>query len=483
MHAMNINPFRENETMRMKTILRTMAGLGALALTACLTSETRCKCGVVALGQRLYVAHAGALAAWDLDTYEQVPGEITNVNGPTDMQALRDGTLLVNLSDNNEILAFDGRSMIEKARIPASTLGAKRPVHSYISPERNGKRYWMALNDGDGSKASNSARFVDVEPGSARYLAGVGEVALGIGHHKAAFSSTKERVAISNLGDCDDVISVYDYSDIGDIKKLATLSAADAGWNDSTKKCDPAYKQGVPPAPHGCATSRLSGKAYCNLTGDGRIAVVDIDAAVPSFSFIATHGSGGGYTKAHPGGRYVYTLQNGPREAGRYAPGAACQVGQLAVIDASDDSLVAEMPLLYGGPACKDSISKGDEATTEPAHLLISEDGKTLFVQAAGGFGVAEARVRRQLVVDISDPANPVQKASIGLGTSTGYHGETLSGDGKYLFEADNLDGTVTQIDAASGAVVKTLNVKPKPATVATWGEIEGPGHQTGPVE
>ena len=459
-----------------------IAAAGACALAACFDSGDG-RDPAADSAQRLYVAHAGALAAWNLRTFEQVRGEIADVNGPTDMQALDDGTLLVNLSDDDDILIADGKTMLEKSRIPSSAIGGKRPVHSYISPERGGKRYWMTLNDGDGTKATNSARFVDVAPGSATYLTAVGEVPLGIGHHKAAFSATRERVAISNLGDCDDVVSVFDYSDIGAIRKLATLTSAQAGWNDSTRICDQTYQKGAPPAPHGCATAKASGKAYCNLTGSGQIAVIDIDAAEPAFSFIATHGSGGGYTKPHPGGRYVYTLQGEPREAGEYAPGAPCQIGQIAVIDASRDSLVQEVPLLYQGPDCGDSLSGGDEATTEPAHILFSEDGQTLYVQTAGGYGVEAARVRRQLALDISDPAHPVQKASIALGTSTGYHGETLSGDGAWLFEANNLDGTVTQIEAATGAVLRTLKVKPKPATLATWGAAEGPSHQTGPIE
>jgi hypothetical protein len=58
-----------------------------------------------------------------------------------------------------------------------------------------------------------------------------------------------------------------------------------------------------------------------------------------------------------------------------------------------------------------------------------------------------------------------------------------LSGDGRFLFEADNLDGTVTQIDAEAGRVVKTIPVKANPKTLATWGQAEGPGRQTGPIE
>lgn len=466
----------------MKYSLRTASVLCALAASGCLFEGKQDDAGAPG-GQRLFVAHAGVLAAWNIATGEQVPGEIQTVDGPTDMQALEDGTVLVNLTNKNQILVFDGATMVEKKRIQSSALGATRPVHSYISPVRSGRRYWMSLNDGDGTAATNSARFVDLTAGSESYLDAVGEVALGNGHHKAAFSATKERVVISNISDCDDVLSVFDYSDIAHVERIFKLSAKDAGWNDSTRLCDQTYQKGVPPAPHGCATSKVSGKAYCNLTGSGDIAAVDLDATPPTFSLIKTHGGGGGYTKPHPDGRYIYSLQSDPREASAWNPGAACQVGQLVVIDAGKDSVVKELPLLYKGPACADSISKGDEASTEPAHLLITEDKRKLYVQAAGGYGVDAARVRQQLVVDISNPADPVQSPSIALGTSTGYHGEALSGDGKYLFEANNLDGTVTRIDAATSAVLGTMTVKDKPQTLATWGRDEGPGHQTGPIE
>ena len=460
--------------------------LGSILLNGCLGMNESSKADEKAKtenAQKLFIAHEGVLAAWNIATLEQVPGEIQNVKGPTDMQALDDGTLLVNLSDNNEVLIFDGKTMLEKKRISSSSLGGKNPVHSYISPKHNDKQYWLALNDGDGTKISNSALLIDVNPNSKTYLQASGEVALGIGHHKASFSNTKERVVISNIGDCDDVLSVYDYSNPASIVKLATFSSAQAGWNDSTKICDQTYHKGVPPAPHGCATSKVNGKAYCNLSGSGEIVSVNIDITPPTFTLISTQGSGGGYSKPHPDGKYIYSLQGEPREASPYNPGKACQVGQLVVIDATNDSVVKELPLLYKGPSCTDSISKGDEATTEPAHLLISQDKQKLFIQTAGGWKVDAARVRQQMVVDISNPGDPKQLPSIAIGASNSYHGETLSGDGKYLFEANNMDATITQIDAATLLPVKTFPVKVKPKYMATWGQVEGPSHQTGPIE
>ena len=87
------------------------------------------------------------------------------------------------------------------------------------------------------------------------------------------------------------------------------------------------------------------------------------------------------------------------------------------------------------------------------------------------------------MVLDIGNPANPVQTASLDIGKSSQHHGESLSGDNKFFFVANNLDGTVTQINAAAGTVAKTLAVRAKPVTLATWGEEEGPSHSSGPLE
>jgi len=460
----------------------------AVALLACGGEEptTLDQTGQLAEGaglpQTLFVAHQGSLVSYDIESGQERPGAVQGVSSPTDLQALSDGTLLVNLTDQNHVLIVDPTSMLEIARVHTSFAAAQRPVHSYISPERAGKTYWLALNDGtEGEAASNSAALLDITPGSDRYLQHVGEAPIGIGHHKASFSATRERVVISNIADCERVLGVYDYADIRDIREVATLNAADAGWDGTSfaKTCDPTYQMGVPPAPHGCATSKVSGKAYCNLTGSGDLVVIDLDADLPSFQRVPTQGGGGGYTKASHDGRYIYSLESEPREG---SGGSVCQVGQLVVLDASNDSVVAQLPLGYLGADCQQSLVGTDEETTEPSHSLISADGNKLFITLAGGFEVESARVRQHVVVDISDPAAPVQQPSIPVGTSTGYHGDSLSGDGRWLFIANNIDGTVTQIDAATDAVVRTWTVEAKPEVLATFGTLEGPSVQTGPI-
>lgn len=433
------------------------------------------------LSHTLYVAHDGVLVSYDVATGAERPGEVTQLASPVDMEPLADGTLIMNLTGKNQILAVDGHTMLEVARLPSSASGGTRPVHSYLTPARNGRQFYVALNDGQESNpATNSARFIQALPGAAGFLQPAGEVALGIGHHKASFSNTRDRAVFSNIADCNTVLGVYDYSDPAHIQTVRTWSAAELGWDGSSyaKTCDPTYATGAPPAPHGCATSKLSNKAYCNLTTSGDIVAVALDEATPTIKIIPTNGSGAGYTKAHKDGRYIYSLQESPREG---KGGVTCQVGQLVVVDATNDTVAAKVPLLYRGPGCTTAVATTDEESTEPGHIL--QAGNRLFVGVAGGFGLASARVRQELVLDISNPAAPVQLASVTVGASTGHHADTTSGDGKFVFVVNNVDNTISQIDIATSAVVRTFTVRQAPAALATFGAKEGGSHITGPIE
>jgi hypothetical protein len=268
---------------------------------------------------------------------------------------------------------------------------------------------------------------------------------------------------------------------VANIQKLATLSAAQAGYDGTSFEttCDPTYQMGQPPAPHGCATSKMSGKAYCNLTSSGDIVAVDLDADPPTFALIPTSGNGAGYTAASSDGRYVYSLQETPRENAMGAPGAICQIGQLVVVDTMDDSVVREVALFYGGPGCSDVIVGTPAESANPGKMIVHGDDH-LFVATAGGFDVAEARVSRHLLLDIADPSNPTQLPSFVAGESTSHVGAALSGH--FAFTADNVSATVTQMDCESGSVVRTFQTEPTPKAVATWGSIEGAGYQTGPI-
>lgn len=422
------------------------------------------------LRHTLFVAHNGGnLISYDIETGKALPGEIPGMAAPSDMQILENGILMVNLTDSNKILVVDARTMIEIDRIPSSSGTGSRPVHSFITNERNGGQYWVAMNDGTpANKPSNSARFVQIKEGHADYLKAVGEVPLGLGHHKAAWSARSERGVISSIGDTNDILTVIDYSNIGDIQRVATLDWKAAG-----------LEFGRSAAPHGCGISPASGKGYCNLTGPGIIAAVDMDAATPAFKMIATAGGGGGYTAAHTGGRYVYSVQARPREG---TGGARCQVGQIAVIDSESDSLIKELPVFLKGPSCTDSIGATDQKTAGPGHILFTKDGNRAYVGMASSSADSLGRSRVQLVLDVSDPADPEQLASVDIGASLSHHADIITGTGKDVFVANNMDASITHIEAATGGVIKTITVKANPKTLASYGEAEGPSHQTGPA-
>ncbi|MDB5047422.1 MAG: hypothetical protein JWO30_493 [Fibrobacteres bacterium] len=456
-----------------------LAGLAFAFLQGCMQSDSG-NDNTATPDQTLFTAQDGSLISYDLATGTLLPGKITDVKSPTDMQTLADGTLMVNLSGSNEILIVDGKTMLQKGpRIPSSAIGAGKPVHSYITPELDGRRFWMSLNDSSAAGTPNSARFVSLDPDPAKYLKAAGEVGLGTGHHKAAFSPDKARVVISNIADCKDIMSVFDYTDIGDIRNIATLDSLGAGFDGSDKQhiCDQSKLRGIAPSPHGCATAKGPAHALCNMTGNGVLVAVDLDAAAPGFKLIPTQGTGAGYTAAHPGGRYVYSLQSAPREGGTGWP---CQVGQVAVADMQADTLVSELPLLYAGPDCKDPLAGTPADGSSPSHTLFSPDGAKAFINLGSASG-ADARVDRQLVLDVSDPARPKQLASISIGSSNGSHGETMTGDGKWIIVANNKDASVSIIDVATATVSRTMPIDNAGKTMATFGTAEGPSHQVGP--
>ncbi|WP_224361667.1 YncE family protein [Hyalangium versicolor] len=421
-----------------------------------------------------FVASEGTLVSFDVETGTQREGVVQDVSSPSDLQVLEDGTVMLHLTSRDEVLAVDGHTLKERARFSSSSMGGERPTHSYVSPTRDGKRYWLTLNDGRGGKAdSSTALFVDVTPGSPTYLQRVGEVRLGVGHHMASFSSTRERVVISNIADCNDVVSVFDYSDVKNIQKVRTFSAGELGF-----ACD----LSTPVLPHGCATSKLSGRAYCNLTGPGVILSINVDAPSPSFNLLYTGGKGGGHTVAQRDGSFIYSLQETPREGSSNPAGASCQIGQLALVDAAADSLVGQLPLFYSGPACDSKLEGTDEARAQGSHLVLSRDGKTLFITPSAATDDVSSHVRKELVVDVSRPYVLVQRESIPVGLSTGIHGDALSPDGRSLFVANNVDSTVSEIDTASLTVKRTLTFPVNARTMSLFGTDTGPSEQVGPI-
>jgi hypothetical protein len=454
----------------------------AVAVAACgSSSKSTAQDQTPAMKQALFVATtAGTLVSFDVATGQSRGGEVTGVSGPVDLQGLPEGYVGVNLSTGGtagEVLFVDAHTMLEKTRFASSSGTGKRPVHSYVSPTQAGKRYWLTLNDGDGTAATNSALLVDVTKGSPDYLKPIGEVPLGIGHHKAGWSAAKPRAVITNIADCDRVVQVVDYSDPKAIQALATWSATDLGGFDCA--ATPARR----PSPHGCATAATSGHVYCNLTGSGEILSVDVDADPPTFRKVSPPlgGTGAGASMAHPGGWFVFTAHNTPREANGGRPN---QIGTLSIVDTRQESVdgvptVKDVALFYDGPDGTRPLAGTDEEGTGISHLTVSADGKTLFVIPGSAGTPAERRARKVLVVDVSsiasDPASARQLASIDVGDSHGDNSDALSGDGKLLFVTNNAGATVSAIDTAALQVVRTFTVPAgSPKVVATFGDAEG---------
>lgn len=441
-----------------------------------------CSPASTSTSERLFVIRDGAMKAFDLASGSELAATVDGLESATGLQALEDGTLIANLTVKNEVAIIDGQAMSLVRRIPSSNRGASKPVHSFISPELNGRQYWLTMNDGAPSDpASNSALFIDLAKDSKTYLEPVAELAVGLGHHKAAFSATKHRVVISNMSDCQNVLSVYDFTDLADLRTLATLSAAAAGFDGSSrqKTCDPTRQNGGPLSPHGCATNAITARTYCNLTDAGKIVSIDLDADVPQFRVIDVGGGGGGATEAVPGTTYVVTAQSKPREG---AGGGACQVGRLLVIDSAKDAVVATLPLGYLGAECDRALSGTDEATVGPGHLHVTGDGRHVFISLNGGFADPSSRSRQQLVVDLSTPEQPAQLPSISTGAGTGHRGAAMTGDHRLLFVANEAEGSVTQISCSGMNAHRTFDVGGTPSAMATWGPESGPSCQHGAV-
>jgi hypothetical protein len=460
--------------MRTENRISIVAGLACSVLSFGCGDDDEGATHAHELAQSIYVTEGTTLAAYDLESGEKREGIFENMNGATDLMVLHDGTLVANLTERNEVLVADGVDMLELDRIPSSTAGGTRPVHGYLTPEAGGEQFWMALHDGDeGELATNTARFIDVATWEPQ-----GEIALGMGHHKASFGVARKRAVISSIGDCDKVLGVYDYSDPQNIEEVAAIDAAQLGFDGSSedKTCDPSGEAGISLSPHGCATSPATGKAYCNLTGTGGIVEVDIDRDIPTVKVLETEGRGAGYTAPSEDGRYIYSLQSNPREGNG---GVTCQIGQLVVIDSMEGTVASQLPLLYKGPDCDDALAGTDEQSAGPGHIVVV--GDTVFITPAGGFGMADARVRFELIVDASDKAEPKQLASLPIAAGTGHVNDALTGDGKYLLVAGSSDGKITQIDVAKREVVKDIEVGANPSQVESYGSAEGPSHQTGP--
>lgn len=181
---------------------------------------------------------------------------------------------------------------------------------------------------------------------------------------------------------------------------------------------------------------------------------------------LTTQGKGGGYTQAGPGGHFIYSLQELPRE-GPKTGDKACQIGQLAVVDAKAEAVVAQLPLGYTGPACTQMLAGSDKETANPGHMHITDDGKRALLSIGGGFGKADARIRKTVVVDLTDPTKPVQLPSIAAGLATSHRGDACSADSKVYVVANNAEASVTRVDTQTLSV-QHIPTGSKPLTLAT---------------
>jgi YVTN family beta-propeller protein len=432
------------------------------------------------------------LALHDLAT----GAELVRFNAPggsSDLIALASGVALSNHTAGNEVLIIDLKRRSEIGRLPSSSLGGTRPVHMYLSPVLEGRQYVVVLNDGNergtpkGERPKDSTLLlIDAAQTSATFLKPAGETRLGIGHHKVGFSIKRPRLAVSNIADCADVVSIYDYQNPSEIKLIKTFSAADLGYDGSTplKTCDETGKTGMMLSPHGTGTSAATGRVYHFLTGTGQIAIFDIDIDVPTVKLIQTAGSGGASVKDLPGGRFMVVPQRGPREVHQRADGSLCQVGQLAVIDALAEKVVAQVPVFYGEPTCRTSIAGQPHERAALQYAMPSPDGKTVFVEIGTLYGppnvVAESRF--VAVFDLSDPHRPKQLPSIPVGAGNDTREHALTGDGKLLLVTNSLDSSVSVIDVGSRQVVGTIPTVTKPYRVVTFSDGIGPSKPTGPA-
>jgi YVTN family beta-propeller protein len=465
-------------------IARAAAAIAAIALSS-----------LGAFGESPQVAAVSGrdqLALHDLATGAEL-ARFDAPGGSSDLLALGSGVALSNHTAGNEVILVDLKRRTEIGRLPSSSLGGVRPVHMYLSPAIDQRQYVIVLNDGNERSISKGERpkdstllLIDAVQSSPTFLKSMGEVRLGIGHHKAGFSMKRPRLAVSSISDCSNVISIFDYENASDIKLVKTFSAADLGYDGSTplKTCDETGKVGLMLSPHGTGTSAATGRVYHFLTGTGQIAVFDIDADVPTVKLIQTAGSGGASVKDLPGGRFMVVPQRGPREVHQKADGSLCQVGQLAVIDAVAEKVAAQVPVFYGEPTCRTPIAGKPHDRAALQYAMPAPDGKTVFVEIGTLYGppnvVAESRF--VAVFDLSDPYRPIQLPSIPVGAGNDTRDHALTGDGKLLLVPNSLDNSVSVIDVGSRQVVRTVPTVTKPFRVVTFSEGIGASKPAGPA-
>src|SRR6516164_11341990 len=177
-----------------------LGGAGLALVLSCLN----------AFGQTSQIAAVSGrdqLALYDLATGAEL-ARFDAPGGSSDLVALGSGVALANHTAGNEILLVDLKRRAEIGRLPSSSLGGTRPVHMYLSPVLEGRQYIVVLNDGNERRTPRGERpadstllLIDAVPSSPTFLKPVGEVRLGLGHHKVGFSMKRPRLAASSIAD------------------------------------------------------------------------------------------------------------------------------------------------------------------------------------------------------------------------------------------------------------------------------------------
>jgi hypothetical protein len=433
----------------------------------------------------LFVSAKDHLVAYDAATGAE-RARFATPGLSADMLVTPEGLLVLNHRDANQVLLVDARSLREVGRIASSTIGGTRPVHLYLAPERpDGRRLVLVANDGNPQRPTrddNSALIIDATDPAAPRVAG--EVRLGIGHHKLAFSRDGLRFSASNIADCEEVVGVYDIADPARPARLLSVTGADLGLDgrDGRPACDPTGRVGRRPGPHGTATFGANGLHAHNANGTGQFILLDAEANPPRLAAVLNTkgGSGGASIAAHPRGRYAYGPQNTPRadRSGAEA-GSACQIGQLAVIDGVEKRLAAEVPILYdAGCAALPERARG----ARPAYAFVTADGRTLALTVGTLNAAQPGRAEMLVLFDLADPARPTQVASVPVGAAAGHRDAAITADGRILFVPGNADASVTIVDLVERRAVRRLAVAAEPNRVAAWSPTAGPTKAPGTI-
>jgi len=384
------------------------------------------------------------VAAFDLKTGKEL-AEFEVRGRLSDLTVLPNQHVVLNHRAKSELVLFDARTRKEVTRLPSSRMGGVNPHHGYLLKTAKHTLYAVA-HDGENRDKDSTVAFFEVLPQSPG-LAFVGEVRVGAGHHKLAHFPGQDWVSVSNINDCDQVLSVLDVSQPEQPRVTHVIGATQLGYtgDGSEKRCDATGKQGRALRPHGAAASQRF--HVHNFNGTGQMAVIKSDGTV---RVLDTQGSGGASGVALPDGSVVMT-QFAPREGGA---GAACQVGQLAWVSATGDQL-QQIPVRMQ-PDCAQG-SKGARL----GYASLAPDQKTLLLPLSTMGNDAEPAkfVARMRLED----GKAVQLSSVAIGEQVGHRDHGWLPDGSLFVFPNGKGNTVSVVDPTTGEVTVTIPVQPNP--------------------